>query len=76
MNEWEESTKSWTELSDDRQKMCISRETLEGLCFTGMLHSSSHYTITRWFSIAYELMLVVQSLSPLPPKVKTVTKLV
>ena len=37
MDEWEASVDGRKDLSDaDKQKMCISRETLEGLRFTGM----------------------------------------
>lgn len=37
MDEWEASVDGRNDLSDaDKQKLCISRETLEGLRFTGM----------------------------------------
>jgi len=37
LDEWEASVDGQKDLSDaDKQKLCISRETLEGLRFTGM----------------------------------------
>ena len=38
LNEWEKSASTRTDLDDsDKQKLCISRETIEGFRFTGKI---------------------------------------